>query len=162
MSRHFWDIVLILDRLLVFGATHVWKAIRSLLHTLPGLTVDSTTHKWTKGRIVWGHSVLYYCCIPFRRKFGDEVKIQFPNIYSIWGKLSIFMAHELFDLEVLYGPSSSYSGLWSSLALPITLSYSLKRGRWLGSTITVARRNLQRQTEFVAFFIEIFFTNNFM
>ena len=141
MSRHFWDIVLILDRLLGFGATHVWKAIRSLLHTLPGST---PTHKWTKGRIVWGHS----CCttsaasIPSWRKFLCEVKIQFPNIYSIWGKLWIFMATslELFDLEVLYGPSSQQSGLWSSLALPITLSYSLKRGRWLGSTITLAHR----------------------
>ena len=157
MSRHFWDIVLILDRLLGFGATHVWKAIRSLLHTLPGST---PTHKWTKGRIVWGHS----CCTTLvqhsiLKKVFVWGEIQFPNIYSIWGKLWIFMATslELFDLEVLYGPSSQQNGLWSSLALPITLSYSLKRGRWLGSTITLAHRDLQRQTEFV-----IFMSNDFL
>ena len=152
MSRHFWDIVLILDRLLGFGATHVWKAIRSLLHTLPGST---PTHKWTKGRIVWGHS----CCTSsaafhleesfcVRWKFNFQTFIRFEgNCEFLWLRTSL----ELFDLEVLYGPSSQQSGLWSSLALPITLSYSLKRGRWLGSTITLAHRDLQRQIEFVTF-----------
>ena len=143
MSRHFWDIVLILDRLLGFGATHVWKAIRSLLYTLPGST---PTHKWTKGRIVWGHS----CCTSsaafhleesfcVRWKFNFQTFIRFEgNCEFLWLHTSL----ELFDLEVLYGPSSQQSGLWSSLALPITLSYSLKRGRWLGSTITLAHRDL--------------------
>ena len=83
MSRHFWDIVLILDRLLGFGATHVWKAIRSLLHTLPGST---PTHKWTKGRIVWGHS----CCTTL-------VQHSILKKVFVWGENSI--SKHLFDLR---------------------------------------------------------------
>ena len=116
MSRHFWDIVLILDRLLGFGATHVWKAIRSLLHTLPGST---PTHKWTKGRIVWGHS----CCTTLvqhsiLKKVFVWGEIQFPNIYSIWGKLWIFMATYVFGI-IWFGGT-----IWSILSAEWTMVIS--------------------------------------